>query len=412
VSSTPEDIKQPGPAGANDEISLLEILVALARHKRLVFVFPFACAVIAALISLALPDVYTGTAKILPPQQGGSSLAAALLGDVGGLSGGGGVGSALGLKNPSDLYVGMLRSRTIADAIIQRFELQKLYEQDSLVETRKMLATFSNITADPNGIISIEVDDEDPKRAAEVANTYVEELDQLTQKVAITSASRQRVFLEKQLRQAKDQLADAEVALRTTQQQTGLISLTEQGKAAIESVAYLQAQIQAKQVQLGAMRTGMTESNPDYVRTQKELAGLQVELRKLEKTNPADTSGVIPSAGTIPERGLEYVRKFRDVQYQQTLFDLIAKQYEIAKAQEAAEASIIQVLDRAVAPDRKSKPSRLIIVLVTGILTGMLGMVAALVLEARNRAKKDPVQSQLIEELAAHLPKWGSKRSG
>jgi hypothetical protein len=150
----------------------------------------------------------------------------------------------------------------------------------------------------------------------------------------------------------------------------------------------------------------MTESNPDYVRTQKELAGLQVELRKLERTNPADTSGVIPSAGTIPERGLEYVRKFRDVQYYQTLFELIAKQFEIAKAQEAAEAGLIQVLDRAVVPDRKSKPHRTLIVLITGLVAGMLGLVAAFVLEARNRAKNDPVQSQLIEELAAHLPKW------
>jgi uncharacterized protein involved in exopolysaccharide biosynthesis len=408
VSSTPEDIKQPAPpAGDDDEISLLEILVTLARHKKLVFVFPFACAVVAALISLVLPNIYTGTAKILPPQQGGSSLAAALLGDVGGLSAGGAVGSALGLKNPSDLYVGMLQSRTIADAIIQRFDLKNLYNARTLVDTRRNLSDVSSITANRDGIINIEVDDEDPKRAAELANAYVAELDQLTQKVAITTAGRQRVFLEKQLRQAKDQLADAEVALRTTQEKTGLISLTEQGKATIESVAYLQAQIQAKQVQLGAMRTGMTESNPDYIRAQRELTGLQAELTKREKSNPADTSGVVPSAGMIPERGLEYVRKFRDVQYQQTLFDLIAKQFEIAKAQEAAEAGLIQVLDRAVVPDKKSKPYRLLIVLVTGILTGLLGMVAAFVLEARNRAKNDPIQSKLIDELKQRMSVWG-----
>jgi uncharacterized protein involved in exopolysaccharide biosynthesis len=407
VRDSPEETKaQVPPVQYDEEFSVLEILVTLARHKRLVLVFPFACAVIAALISLALPNIYTGTAKIFPPQQGGSSLAAALLGDAGGFGAGGGVGSALGLKSPSDLYVGMLRSRTIADAIITRFDLQKLYEQNTLSATRAKLVERSAFISDRNGIIGIEVDDEDPKRAADMANAYVEELDQLTQEVAITTAGRQRVFLEKQLRQAKDQLADAEVALRTTQQETGVISLTEQGKATIESVASLQAQIQAKQVQLGAMRTGMTESNPDYVRTQKELAGLQVELRKLERTNPADTSGVIPSAGTIPERGLEYVRKFRDMQYYQTLFELIAKQFEIAKAQEAAEAGLIQVLDRAVVPDRKSKPHRTLIVLITGLVAGMLGMVAAFVLEARNRAKNDPVQSQLIEELAAHLPKW------
>lgn len=396
----------------DEQISLLEFLVALARHKMLVIAFPFAAAAIAALISLALPNIYNATARILPPQQGGSPLAAALLGDMGGLSAGAGVGAALGLKSPSDLYVGMLQSRTVADAIIRRYSLQGLYDEETLVETRKKLAKFSTITANRDGIISIEIEDEDPKRASDIANSYVEELDQLTQKVAVTTAGRQRVFLEKQLRQAKDQLSDAEVALRDTQQKTGLISLTEQGRAMIESVAYLQAQIQAKQVQLGAMRTAMTESNPDYVRVQSELRGLQTELSKREKSNPSDTSGVVPSAGMIPERGLEYVRKFRDVQYQQTLFSLVAKQYEIAKAQEAAEAGLIQVLDRAVAPDKKSKPHRLLIVLVTGILAGLLGSIAAFVLEARNRARQDPVQARLIDELQQLIPVWRRNRKG
>jgi len=390
----------PGTAATgDDEISLLEILVVLARHKRLVFVFPFACAVIAALISLALPNIYTGTARILPPEQSASPLTAALLGNIAGLSTASTAGSALGLKNPSDLYVGMLQSRTIADAIIQRFGLEKLYDKDTVVDTRKKLASVSSITADQNGIINIEVDDQDPKRAAAMANAYVEQLDQLTQKVTVTTAGRQRVFLEKQLRQAKDQLADAEVALRDTQQKTGLISLTEQGKATIQSAAYLQAQIQAKQVQLDAMRTGMTEGNPDYVRAQQELATMKVELARLVKSNSVDASGVIPSAGTIPERGLEYVRKFRDVQYYQTLFDLIARQYEIAKSQEAAESGLIQVLDRAVPPDKKSKPYRLLIVVVTGLLSGMLGMLLTFVLDARERAMSDPVRSSLIKEL-------------
>jgi uncharacterized protein involved in exopolysaccharide biosynthesis len=325
------------------------------------------------------------------------------------LAGASGVGQALGLKNPSDLYVSMLQSRTIADAMIQRFGLKELYDEDTLVDTRRRLAEVSRITAGQDGIISIEVDDEVAKRAAEMANGYVEELDRLTQNVSVTTAGRQRAFLERQLRQAKDQLADAEVALRQTQEKTGLISLTEQGKASIESVAYVQAQIQAKQVQLAAMRTGMTESNPEYIRAQRELVGLRSELSKLER-GASKGASAFPSAGNIPEAGLEFVRKFRDVQYFQTLFELIAKQYEIAKAQEAAEGGLIQVLDAAVPQDKKSKPHRTLIVVITGILAGLFGVAAAFILDARKRAEADPVQSRLLDELRRQMPPWLKSR--
>jgi uncharacterized protein involved in exopolysaccharide biosynthesis len=390
----------------DDEISLLEILVVFARHKKLVFLFPFVSAVAAALISLALPNIYTGTARILPPQPGGSPLAAALLGDVAGFPAGASVGQALGLKNPSDLYVSMLRSRTIADAIIQRFDLRKQFGKDTLVDTRRQLADVTDVSAGKDGIITIEVDDYDPVRAADMANAFVEELDQLTQRVSVTSAGRQRAFLEKQLHKAKEQLADAEIALRVTQEKTGIISVPEQGKAMIESVASLRALVAAKQVQLSALRTSATENNPDYVRAQQELAGLRVELAKIEKSNPADGSNVIPSAEMIPEAGLEYVRKYRDMQYYQTLFELIAKQFEIAKAQEAAEGGLVQALDRAVAPDKKSKPYRSLIVLVTALLAGLIGLMGAFVVEAKERASRDPAQSWLLDELRRQLWRW------
>lgn len=393
----------------NDEqISLLEALVVLARHKRLVVVFPLVCSLIAAVIGLILPNIYTGVARILPPQQGGSPITAILMGDTSALNAGSSVGQALGLRNPSDLYVGMLQSRTIIDSMITRFDLQKLYSKDTLTETREKLSRLSRITAGHDGIITIEVDDEDPKRAAEMANTYVSELDALTQTVSVTSAGRQRVFMEKQLRQAKDHLADAEVALRITQEKTGLISVTDQGKAMIESVASLRALIAAKQVQLVTMRTSSTENNPDYVRAQQELAGLRQELVKLEKSNPSDSSAVIPSAASIPEAGLEYVRKYRDVQYYQALFELLAKQYEIARSQEAAESGVIQVLDRATLPDKKSSPHRSLIVLVTGLLAGIFGMVLAFAVEAKDRAASDPVYSQHVDELRRHLLDWRS----
>ena len=396
---------------ADDEISLLEVLVVLARHKRLVFVYPFVCAVIAAGVSLLMPNIYTATARILPPQQNMSPIATALIGSITGLNTGGSIGQQLGLHNPSDLYVGMLKSRTIADDIIQRFELQKLYKTRTLVDTRKKLAGESNINAGQDGIISIAVEDKDPKRAAAMANAYVGELEKLTQRVAVTSAGQQRVFLERQLAQVKDQLANAEVALRSTQEKTGLISLTEQGKATIESVATLRAQMAAKQVQLAAMRTAMTDSNPDYVRAQQEQSRLALELAKLERNDPGNSSDVIQPAGKLPETGLEYVRKLRDVRYYETLFELIAKQYEIARSQEAAEGALVQVLDQAVVPDRKSKPYRALIVLATLLIAGFLGVLAAFLMEARERARKSPTDRALLEELEHLVPRWLRGRS-
>ena len=397
--------------GGSDEMSILEILVVLARHKRLVLVFPFACAVIAALLSLALPNIYTATSRVLPPQQGFSPIASALIGNITGAGADTSLGQALALKNPSDLYVGILKSRTIADAMIRHFELQKLYKTKTLVDTRGRLTAVSDITAGTDGIITIKVDDKDPNLAAAMANAYVHNLDKLMQNVAVTTAARQRIFLERQLHQVKDQLTDAEVALRNTQERTGIISLTEQGKATIESVASLRALIAAKQVEIAAMGTGMTETNPDYVRARHQLSRLNIELAKLERNSPTDTANVIPPAAKIPEAGLEYLRKARDVRYYQTLFDLIAKQYEIAKSQEAAEGGPIQVLDRAVAPDKKSKPHRALIVIVTGLVAGVFGLLAAFALEARERARRDPTQSKLLDELQRQLPRWRKRRS-
>lgn len=388
---------------------ILEALVVVSRHTTLVLLFPLATAVLAALGSLLLPNIYTGTAKILPPQQGGSPLAAALLDSAGGMGAGALVGQALGLKNPSDLYAGMLQSRSVADALIARFDLARLYETDTQVETPRELAARTTITAGRDGIIAIEVEDEDPRRAAEIANAYVEALDRLTQSVAVSTAARQRVFLGKQLAQAKEQLADAEVALRVTQEKTGLISVPEQGKAMIESVASLRALVAAKQVQIAALRTGTTELNPDYIRARQELAGLQGELAKLEKST--SMSGVIPTAPGMPAAGLEYVRRMRDVQYYQTLFELLAKQYEIARAQEAAEAGLVQVLDRATPPDRKTRPHRALIAVLAGLVAGVLGLVLAFGAEARERARMDARQAPLLEELErslARLP-WPMK---
>jgi uncharacterized protein involved in exopolysaccharide biosynthesis len=332
-----------------------------------------------------------------------------LLGQLGGLAGL--AGGSVGIKNPNDLYVGMLKSRTVADSIIVRFDLQKLYGLQTMVETRKEFANNSGITAGRDGLITIEFDDEDPKRAAAIANAYVEELDNLTQALAVTEAAQRRLFFERQLRQAKEELSKAEVALKVTQEQTGLIKLDDQGRAIIEAVAALRGQIAAKEVELRAMRTFTTENNPDYVRVQQQLAGLRGELTKLERAQVSGGGDILLPTGKVPEAGLEYLRKYRDVKYQETIFELLAKQFEAAKIDEAKEAAIIQVVDQAIPPDRKSKPKRALIVTGFALIASILAILWSFVREARERAIKDPLQAARFAALRKHASIRGIRPS-
>ncbi len=363
---------------------MIDAALFLLRHKRLLVCAPLIVAIAAAGISLLLPNYYPGVAKILPPQQNqsGAALVLSQLGTSAGLQ-----GSAVGLKNPNELYVGMLKSRTVADRLIGRFGLQALYERDTVEDTRRVLAERTIISHGRDGLITIQYEDPERNRAAAVTNGYVEELYKLTQTLAVTEAGQRRLFLDKQLKLTKDALADAEVALKRTQETTGLIRLDEQGRAIIDAVAKLRAQIAAKEVEAGAMRSFATDVNPAYVRLQQEISGLRHELARTEKSNRAGAGDIFVPTGKVPEAGLEYVRRLREVKYYETVFELLAKQFEIAKIDEARDTSLVQVLDEAVVPERKSRPHRARIVVVSAILALLAAIVWALMRDAfvRNR---------------------------
>jgi tyrosine-protein kinase Etk/Wzc len=396
-----EKMPVAGRAGTGDDrLTVLEALVVVAKHKFMIAGVTFGTAITTAIISLLLSNIYTGVARLLPPQQN-QSTAGLLLGQLGGLAGL--AGGSFGIKNPSDLYVGILKSRTIADRIIERFGLQKLYETDTMVETREQLARNVSITAAKDGFITIQFDDKDPQRAAAIANAFAEELDKLTQSLAVTEAAQRRLFFERQLKQAKVDLADAEVALKVTQEKTGLIKLDDQGRAIIEAVASLRGTISAKEVELRAMRTFATENNSDYIRVQQQLAALRAELTKLESAKIAGKGDVLLPTGKVPEAGLEYIRKFRDVRYQETLFELLAKQFEMAKIDEVKEATIVQLVDEAIPPDRKSKPRRAIIVILATIMACLGAVLSAFVREAKERALQDPVQARSLAALRHYM---------
>lgn len=383
------------------EIHLLDFLIVLARHKKLVIGMPIAAGLLAMAISLMMTPVFTSTAKIMPPQQQqGSGLAAAMLGQLGSLAGA--AGSIAGLKNPNDLYVGMLESRTIADNLINRFKLKERYESMTMDDARKSLDDVTDISnGKKDGMISISVNDKDPKFAAELANAYVDELTKLTHTMAISEASMRRLFFEKQLKDAKDQLADAEIALRKTQEKTGMIQLDGQVQAIISGIAQLKATIVAKEVEIEAMRTFAAGQNPDLLRAKEELRGLQAQLAKLETSKSTKEGDFMVPTGRIPEVGVDYVRRFRDVKYYETMFEMLAKQYELAKIDEAKDSTIIQLLDKAVPAERRAKPRRSLIVLGGLIAGSILGILLAFVYEAYLQAKQDPENDRRWRDLAS-----------
>ena len=391
----------PVAVADEDEISLLDLLIVLAKHKRLVIGLPIAAAVVAAVISLLLPNVYTGTTKILPPQQSASA-ASALLNQLGGALGGlaGVAGGALGLKNPNDLYIGMLKSRTLADNLIARFDLNRIYEQKFQSNTRRVLAGSTSIVAGKDGIITIEVDDKSPKRAAELANAYVDELTKFTRVLAVTEASQRRLFFENQLLQAKDNLTAAEIAARQGLQKGGLAQVDAQGRSMVEMTARLRAQISAKEVQLGAMRSFAAAGNPELQRTQEEIQALRRELARIEGSSPSASAARPDAAGNT---GLDNLGRLRDVKYYEFLYELLAKQYELAKIDEAKDATVIQVMDKAIEPDRKSKPKRTLIVLLSGIVALIVGVLAAFVREAVSKAYGDPQQALRLRSFKSYL---------
>ena len=378
---------------ADDEISLLDLLVVLARNKLLILGFPFVAALIAAGYSFTFTSIYTAYTKILPPQQS-QSASSAMLAQLGGLANL--VGGATGIKGPNDTYIAILKSRTVADDLIERFGLMKVYGTDinHPSDAHRQLEGVTKITSGKDGLILIEVDDKDPKHAAELANGYVDALFKFTNVLALTEASQRRLFFERQFAEAKENLVNAETAARHALQTSGLVKVDEQGRAMMEATARLRAQISVKEVQIGAMRTFAADRNPDLRFSLQELEAMKRELAQIE-----GAGGARSALGTPNRQGMESLRLLRDVKYYEVIFDLLARQYEMAKIDEAKEPAIIQVVDKAIAPDRKSKPSRRNFVVLCATASLFLALVWVFGREAVARISRDPLHAERLRAL-------------
>ena len=387
-----------------DAISLLDLLLVFARHKKKILIIPFLVGCAVAVYSLQVPEIFTAKTTIIPSGQKQSSTMAMLnqLGPMAGLvTGGAGVGSE------TEVLVTMVKSRRIQDKLISKHNLQTVDgESITMAEARLNLGEVTAVSVGrKDGVITIAVEDEIPKKSAKMANDYVLELESLTRGLALTEASQRRVFLEKQLTDAIDKLQVAEEGLKSTQQKSGLIQLDAQGRAIIEGVASLQAQIAAREVALGALRLSSTDENPNVQRLLTEIQKMQSQLARMEQS-PQDnqaTNSVIMSTSKIPEAGLDYLRRVRNLKYAETIHQLLAQQYQMAKVDEARDAPLLQVLDAAIPPEKRSSPKRIQMILVAMVASGFAICLLAFLLEAKRQAEEDPGQSEKMDDLKKSL---------
>jgi tyrosine-protein kinase Etk/Wzc len=365
-------------------LDLLDVLLIFARRKWLILAWALAGVVIAIIAILRAPTLYKADGTIMPPQQEQSS--AALLSQLGALTAFAGVGSNLGLKNPADLYIAILKTNVVAENMVDRFHLMDVYKIPDREAAAGMLRKRSKFMSDKTGLIQIIVEDKDPKRAVTLVNGYSDELFEQNNRLAISAASQRREFFQEQLAQEKDRLADAEVALKQTQQSTGVLQISGQVQTIIGQEANIQANITSHEVQLGALLSSSTEQNPDVIRLRTELSGLREQLQQLQK----GTNGLTLTQREFPAAGLEYIRKERDVQYHQTLFDLLARQLEAARIDEAKASPQVQVLDPPLLPRVRSWPKPFLFILIGLVVGTTLGCIRVAVIYVYDYAETDP----------------------
>jgi uncharacterized protein involved in exopolysaccharide biosynthesis len=331
------------------------LALVLAQHWKLLLIVPLLVGLLALGATYLMRPVYTARTVFLPPQQQQSAAAAAVaqLGALSGLA-----GAAAGIKSPADQYVALLQSTTIADRLVEEFKLMQVYDSKYRFEARMELAKSSRVTlGKKDGLITVEVEDLDPQRAAAIANRYVDELRRLTSQLALTEAQHRRAFFEAQLVHTRDRLISAQQALEASGFSQG--ALRADAKAAAEGYARLRAEVTAAEVRLQTLRRGLADSAPEIQQAMSALGALRSQLAKLETSS--DTSD-----------GPDYVTKFREFKYQETLFDLFARQYELARVDESREGALVQVVDPATTPEYKSKPKRALTAVATTMLTLLL----------------------------------------
>lgn len=400
-----------------DEVHLLDYLIILAKNSRLIIYTAAAVTVLTYLTLFLLPNKYTATARLLPPQQNLTMIAQTMEGLGAGMGGGrsgggaGGVpGGLLGLKTPADLYVGMLTCNTISDRIIERFKLREHYGQKFLEDLRKKLAQRVKISAGKDGLITIDVTDESPQRAQEMANAYINELDGLLHNLSSQEANDRLVYLDKKRTETAHKLSKAEESLRKFSENSGVLQIDAQTRGMLEYIASLRASIDAKEVQLKVLREQATPFNYDLIKLETEVKGLKEKLSEAEaqESKHPKTNDVLIASSKMPALGLEFLRLYREAKFQEQLYQLYSKLVELARLDLLSDFSLVQVVDRAIPPEKHSN-KRLLPALLAGAGACLLMIFLSFALENWHNAAQSPEDFERQEELKRYLRPWVSK---
>jgi uncharacterized protein involved in exopolysaccharide biosynthesis len=374
----------------NDEISLLELAIALGEEKKTLFLVPAFTTAVAIVVSLLMTPVFTAKTLMMPPQQQQSSAASALasLGALAGIGGG-----VAGVKSPDEMYIAFMESESFQNSVIKKLDLQSRYEAKTLLDTRTALKGAVKITSEKkSGLLSIEATDKDPNFAAQMANLYVDELHNFLGRLAVTEAQQRRVFYEDQIKKTQSDFANAEARFRAANDKSGMQMTSILAETGLRANAEIRGQIAAKEVQLQAMSRFQTTQNPDVQRLSSEISALRQHLTKLEN----GSGNNIPSITPIQK---EAVNAYRDIKVQEAMLEVMIKQYELARVDEAKEGPLLQQVDPATPPERRSKPKRTLIVLVSALGGLFLGVLAAFIRRSINKASTDPESSEQIRKL-------------
>lgn len=400
-------------------------LVAIARlvwEQRRRLLRPVSAGlVLAALIALLIPNSYDATVRLMPPDNSdsmGLGMLGAIMGSSLGTSGGlgssisGGLGELLGGQRPGTLFVGILGCRTVADRVIDRFDLRKVYWRKTYLAARERLASRRSIAEDKKtGIISITVSDTNPVRAAAIAQAHVEELDRLLAEVNTSAASRERAFLEQRLTVVHKELQDAAKALSEFSSRNTTLDPQEQGKAMVEAAAVLQGQLIGEQSELSGLEQIYTGDNVRVRSLKAHIAELQSELNKLGGKNytgstTLDPDSLYPSLRQLPVLGVEYADLYGRVKIDETVFALLTEEYEMARVQEAKETPSVKVLDAARLPEKKSFPPRTLLSLGGGLIGLFIGCCWIVGTEFWSEIDIDEPHKKLILEVRADLTSY------
>lgn len=358
------------PEAGPDRHEILTRLRLLWGHRRFLFRAALSGLVAATLVAFLIPKRFDSTTRLMPPDSNsgsGMALLAALSGKVGGL--GALAGDVLGVKSSGDLFVGVLKSRTVQDNVIQRFDLRKVYGTRRWEDARRELASNASISEDrKSGIISIAVTDGDPHRAAGMAEQYLAALNKVVSEVSTSAARRERIFLEDRLQQVRRDLEGADKEFSEYASKTGAIDIKEQGKAMLTAAATLQGELITAESQLEGLRQIYTDNNVRVRSLKARVGELQTQLEKVggkqDVVNDVisqKNDSLYPSIRKLPLLGVTYADLYRRTKVQEAVFETLTQQYELAKVAEAREIPSVKVLDPANIPERRSFPPRLLI---------------------------------------------------